>query len=361
MKSQIEQKHSIFFGNTAYDKLRELITIKKYDKILIFSDSNTQENCLPNFQDQLSINHLQKNTEIKNKLYHYKVKPGEVSKNLDESKKIIEFLILNGFKRNSLIINLGGGLITDLGGFIASIYLRGIEFVNVPTSLLGMVDASIGGKTGVDLNNLKNIIGSFNNANLILIDTSFLSTLSERQMRSGFSEMIKHSLIDSRNHWEKIKVINDCSDINEKIIYNSIKTKIDIVESDPKESGIRKFLNYGHTLGHAIESYFLGTKKEILHGEAILIGLILESFLSHKILDLELKDVLEIKDFIMKFSKKISFDQDDIENIIKLLKFDKKNKSNKAQFVLLEDIGKPSFNNESGFVEIKDAFEFYRL
>lgn len=359
MKSIIKQKYSIFFGSLGYVKLNELVKRKKYNKILILSDFNTEKYCLSHFQNQLLTTHPIVENEIINNLFYYSVTPGEISKNINESVKIIDFLISNGFKRNSLIINLGGGLITDLGGFVASIFMRGIEFVNIPTSLLGMIDASIGGKTGVDLNNLKNIIGSFKFAKYILIDPLFLSTLSKRQMNSGFSEMIKHSLLDSKDHWKKIKLISHHSNISEELIYDSINTKINIIENDPKESNIRKFLNFGHTLGHAIETYYLESNKEILHGEAIFIGLILESFLSHKILDLELKDVLEIKDFILKFSKKISFSKQDISRIIELLKFDKKNKDENARFVLLKELGKPSFDNLVEIKDIMEAFQFY--
>ena len=270
-------------------------------------------------------------------------------------------LISKGFKRNSLIINLGGGMISDLGGFVSSIYMRGIDFVNIPTTLLGMVDASIGGKTGIDLNDLKNIIGSFEFAKIIIIDLNFLSTLPIRQLNSGFAEMIKHSLIDSKKHWNKISSVNFSKDVDSSLIYNSIMTKIKIIENDPKESSSRKFLNFGHTIGHAIESFLLNSDREILHGEAILIGIILESYLSQKLLNFDTQLTLNIKNYILKFSKQIDFSEEDIKHVIEFLKYDKKNISDEPLFVLLNEIGKPSYDNKVSNEEIIEAFKFYAV
>ena len=198
--------------------------------------------------------------------YYFSVEPGENAKNLKTSNHIWEFLTDNGFKRNDLIINLGGGMVSDLGGFVASTYMRGIKFINIPTTLLGMVDASIGGKTGIDFKGIKNIIGTFQFAELVLIDIEFLKSLSKKQIAAGYAEMIKHSLIDKKNEWKNISEIKCLDEINSEMIYKSIYIKINIIESDPMESNIRKHLNFGHTLGHAIETYLLGSEREILHG-----------------------------------------------------------------------------------------------
>ena len=239
--------------------------------------------------------------------------------------------------------------------------MRGIDFVNIPTSLLGMVDASIGGKTGIDLNDLKNIIGSFEFAKIIIIDLNFLSTLPIRQINSGFAEMIKHSLIDSKKHWNKISSVNFSKDVDSSLIYNSIMTKIKIIENDPKESSSRKFLNFGHTIGHAIESFLLNSDREILHGEAILIGIILESYLSQKLLNFDAQLTLNIKNYILKFSKQIDFSKEDIKHVIGFLKYDKKNTSDEPLFVLLNEIGKPSYDNIVSNEEIIEAFKFYAI
>ena len=239
--------------------------------------------------------------------------------------------------------------------------MRGIDFVNIPTSLLSMVDASIGGKTGIDLNDLKNIIGSFEFAKIIIIDLNFLSTLPIRQINSGFAEMIKHSLIDSKKHWNKISSVNFSKDVDSSLIYNSIMTKIKIIENDPKESSSRKFLNFGHTIGHAIESFLLNSDREILHGEAILIGIILESYLSQKLLNFDTQLTLKIKNYILKFSKQIDFSEEDIKHVIEFLKYDKKNTSDEPLFVLLNEIGKPSYDNKVINEEIIEAFKFYAM
>ena len=361
MESIIKPNYSIFFGNTGYIKLLELISENNYDKILILSDSNTLKYCLPILKDHLFSADSKSKSEIENKIFSHTVNSGEQAKNLNELKKICEFLISKGFKRNSLIINLGGGMISDLGGFVSSIYLRGIDFVNIPTSLLGMVDASIGGKTGVDLNDLKNIVGSFEFAKIIIIDLNFLSTLPVRQINSGFAEMIKHSLIDSKEHWNKISNVTFSKDVNSNLIYNSILTKIKIIENDPKESSIRKFLNFGHTIGHAIESFLLNSDREILHGEAILIGIIIESYLSQKLLNFDTQLTSKIKNYILKFSKQIDFSDEDIKHIIEFLKYDKKNRTEEPLFVLLNDIGKPICDNKVSNEEIIEAFKFYAI
>jgi len=251
-------------------------------------------------------------------------------------------------------------MVTDIGGFISSTFMRGIDFVNVPTTLLGMVDASIGGKTGIDFKNLKNIIGKFEFAKIILIDDSFLETLNDQQIISGFAEMIKHALIDSPNHWNTIREIKSLKNISKDMVYNSILTKVNIIEKDPTEKDIRKYLNYGHTLGHAIESYLLGTKRELLHGEAISVGIILESYLSCLRCKFDINKANQIKSFVMKFYKKIDFAATDIEMVIKLLKYDKKNINDNALFVLIRNIGDPTTNNEVNIKEIKEAFRFYQ-
>jgi 3-dehydroquinate synthase len=222
-----------------------------------------------------------------------------------------------------------------------------------------MVDAAIGGKTGVDLNNLKNIIGTFKYPKMIIVDQLFLKSISKRHTNSGFAEMIKHSLIDSKSHWEKIKKINSKSEITNDLVFESIMTKVNIVKNDPTESNIRKYLNFGHTLGHAIESYLLNSERELLHGESILIGLILELYISNVKMNLDLDLVKEIKIIIEKFSKKVIFSEEDIIQIIDLLKYDKKNEKEIPLFVLLESIGKPIFGIIVSKTDILNLFEFY--
>ncbi len=359
MRPIIKENFSILFNENGYIGLADFILKKKYQNILFLTDTNTEKYCLKSFKKSICNINSEVSKIINSNSFYYSLPPGESSKNIDESIKVWDFLIQNGFKRNSLIINLGGGMVTDIGGFISSTFMRGIDFVNVPTTLLGMVDASIGGKTGIDFKNLKNIIGKFEFAKIILIDKSFLKTLNEQHIVSGLAEMIKHALIDSTNHWNSIRKIESIKDISKEIIYSSILTKVKIIEKDPTEKDLRKHLNYGHTLGHALESFLLGTKRELLHGEAISIGIILESYLSYLRLKFDINKVNQIKSFIMKFYKKIHFEIKDIEIIIKLLKYDKKNINDNALFVLINNIGEPTTNNEINTIEIKEAFKFY--
>jgi len=360
MRPIIKEKFSILFNENGYLELADFILKKNYQNILFLTDVNTEKYCLKSFKKSICNINSKVSKIIDSNSFYYSLPQGESSKNINESIKVWDFLIQNGFKRNSLIINLGGGMVTDIGGFISSTFMRGIDFVNVPTTLLGMVDASIGGKTGIDFKNLKNIIGKFEFAKIILIDDSFLETLNEQQIISGFAEMIKHALIDSPNHWNTIKEIKSLKNISKDMIYNSILTKVKIIEKDPTEKDIRKYLNYGHTLGHAIESYLLGTKRELLHGEAISVGIILESYLSCLRSKFDINKVNQIKNFIMKFYKKIDFAATDIEMVIKLLKYDKKNINDNALFVLIRNIGDPTTNNEVNIKEIKEAFRFYQ-
>ena len=360
MRPIIKENFSILFNENGYLELADFILKKNYQNILFLTDANTEKYCLKSFKKSICNINSKVSKIIDSNSFYYSLPHGESSKNINESIKVWDFLIQNGFKRNSLIINLGGGMVTDIGGFISSTFMRGIDFVNVPTTLLGMVDASIGGKTGIDFKNLKNIIGKFEFAKIILIDDSFLETLNEQQIISGFAEMIKHALIDSPNHWNTIREIQSLKNISKDMIYNSILTKVKIIEKDPTEKDIRKYLNYGHTLGHAIESYLLGTKRELLHGEAISVGIILESYLSCLRCKFDINKVNQIKSFVMKFYKKIDFAATDIEMVIKLLKYDKKNINDDALFVLIRNIGDPTTNNEVNIKEIKEAFRFYQ-
>ena len=355
-----KDKFSILFNQDGYLELTDYIKNNNFNKILILTDDNTKENCLHIFISSITSINDEVSNLIKSRLFYYSVKPGENSKNIDTSIQIWKFLIDNRFKRSDLIINLGGGMITDLGGFVASTFMRGIKFVNVPTTLLGMVDASIGGKTGIDYREIKNIIGVFEFAKIILVDYSFLYTLNKRQKTAGYAEMIKHSLISKKSEFDMIKKLDSIDDIPHQMIYQSIITKVSVIDIDPLESNIRKFLNYGHTLGHAIESHLLGTDRELLHGEAIAIGIILETYLSFLKTGFDYEVADDIKTHINKHFDLIKFSDSDISQVISLLKHDKKNSDDKPMFVLLENLGKPLIDQAVTDVEIDDAFKFYR-
>ncbi|MCL4133165.1 UNVERIFIED_CONTAM: hypothetical protein GTU68_013513 [Idotea baltica] len=264
--------------------------------------------------------------------------------------------------RKSLLINLGGGVVTDLGGFVASTYMRGITYINIPTSLLAMVDASVGGKTGVDLGALKNQVGVINEGEMVGVDTSFLSTLPQNEMVSGFAEMLKHGLIYDKAYWNTLTHLEnlDISDLDQ-LIYDSVLIKNKVVTEDPKELGLRKILNFGHTLGHAIESYFLenADKTPLLHGEAIAIGMILEAYISTKTCELNKDELDVISEGILKTFAKVDINKQDLAIIINLLKHDKKNSHGIVRFVLLEAIGKPKIDCVVSNELIFEAFDYY--
>ena len=346
--------YPIYFNDNGYEALNNLIIEKKYSSIFIIVDSNSNEVCLPDFLPNLAI-------EARLEIVEFEA--GEINKNIETCVGIWNVLTELGADRKSLIINLGGGVVTDLGGFVASTFKRGIDFIHVPTTLLAMVDASVGGKNGVDLDNLKNQIGTITIPQIVLIDTSFLETLPQNEMRSGLAEMLKHGLIYDKNYWEKFLDLSqiDFADFD-TLIYDSIFIKNEIVKQDPKENGIRKALNFGHTLGHAIESYFLEneSKKNLLHGEAIAIGMILESYISFKKGFLTASEYLQIKTTIKDIYEDVAFDENDLIPIQELLIHDKKNEYGNIQFALIEGIGNIKINQSVENKLINDAFEDYK-
>ena len=345
--------YDIFLSNESTSLINRFISENKYSKVFILVDANTKKYCLNLFLEK----HLNET-----KIEVIKTKHGEENKNTRNLFSVWNKISKLEGDRQSLLINLGGGLISDLGGFVASTYKRGINFINVPTTLLSMVDASIGGKVGINIEKLKNQVGVFNYPKLILIDTSFLKTLPKREINSGFAEMIKHGLIFDKKYYKELSALKIVdSQLNIKLILNSIKLKNKIVNKDPKEKNIRKILNFGHTLGHAIESHFLSRKnsKTLLHGEAISIGMILESYISHKILKMPYKQCLDIKNNINSKFAKINIDTEDSKSIIKLIKFDKKNKGGKTLFVLLKEIGSCQIDIEVPKKTIIESIDFY--
>jgi 3-dehydroquinate synthase len=345
--------YTIYFNDASFVYLENLLKTETYSKIFVLVDENTNEHCLPYFLANLP-------TEIEIEIIE--IEPGEENKNIYTCIDLWHTLIELDADRKSIMINLGGGVITDIGGFVASTFKRGIDFINIPTTLLAMVDASVGGKNGVDLGNLKNQIGVINEPKSVIVISKFLETLPTNQMRSGLAEMLKHGLIYDKTYWDKLKHLNNLNtDDLDILIEQSIEIKNKIVSQDLKENGIRKALNFGHTLGHAIESYFLESedKKKLLHGEAIAIGMILESYLSYKLELISKDSYAEIKYIITDVFEKISFNDSDIQNILDLLIFDKKNEFGNIQFTLLNKIGESKINQKVDESLILLAFEDY--
>nr|WP_314835344.1 3-dehydroquinate synthase [uncultured Flavobacterium sp.] len=346
--------YPIYFNEKGYEALNLHLKEYKYSNLFIIVDSCTNEFCLPKFLPYLE-------TELTIEIIEFDA--GEANKNIDTCVEIWKVLTELGADRKSLVINLGGGVVTDLGGFVSSTFKRGIDFIHIPTTLLSMVDASVGGKNGVDLGNLKNQIGVINVPKMVLIDTQYLETVPQNEMRSGLAEMLKHGLIYDKAYWEQfldLKAI-DFADFD-ALIYRSVEIKNEIVKQDPTEKNIRKSLNFGHTLGHAIESYFLENenKTTLLHGEAIAVGMILESYIALKKDFINEAEYFQIKSAIKSIYNDIIFEENDIEPILELLIHDKKNEFGTIQFALIEGIGKIKINQLVENELILAAFQDYK-
>ena len=335
-----------------YLSVAEKINSDKFSSTFVLVDENTEKFCLELFIKKSGIKSF-------NKII---ISSGEENKNIDTCISI--WGQLNSFKadRKSLLINLGGGVLTDIGGFAASTYLRGIEFINVPTTLLGMVDAAHGGKTGIDFKLLKNQIGVFNEPLEVLLDSEYLKTLSKEEFINGYAEVVKHSLLTDKpdltfNSLVKLDLFKD----SDYIINSYSSVKNEIVKSDKYESSIRKVLNLGHTIGHAVESYSHISDKvvDLKHGQAIVIGIITELYISHKKFNFPLKDVVTVKEHLKNYFSLIQLEEDDIMNIYDLMVYDKKNEGSKINFVLLKEIGKPVIDQIVNKDLFKESFEFY--
>jgi len=346
--------YRIYFNESGYEALNEEISNGNYSTIFIIVDSHSNEFCLPKFLPLVA-------TEVPIEIIEFE--SGESSKTIETCVQIWNVLTELGADRKSLILNLGGGVVTDLGGFVASTFKRGIDFIHIPTTLLAMVDASVGGKNGVDLGALKNQIGVINVPKMVLIDSDYLETLPQNEMRSGLAEMLKHGLIYDAAYWKQFLDLSrlDFADFDE-LIYRSIEIKNTIVSQDPTENGIRKALNFGHTLGHAIESYFLenDNKKTLLHGEAIAAGMILESYISLKKDWINAAEYEQIKNTINGIFEPILFEENDLAPIIELLIHDKKNEYGTIQFALIEGIGKIKINQTAEKELLIEAFADYK-
>ena len=354
MKSIQTPFYEVHFGRYAATTLKTYLEKSNFTKVVVVVDGNTKKHCLPHF--------LKNNPDLKFEIIEIPV--GESHKNIETCLLVWRQLSVLEIDRNSLVINLGGGVVTDLGGFVAATFKRGLKFINIPTSLLAMVDASVGGKTGIDLDHSKNQVGTITFAEMVLIDTLYLETLPKTELRSGMAEMLKHGLISDRNYWNQLKNLRP-TDTTKLIplIYRSVEIKNKIVSKDPIEKDIRKFLNFGHTLGHAIETHCLEsqTLKTLLHGEAIAVGMVLEAFLSNTLSSLTASDLEAIKETFSEIYNKVSFELSDIKSIIKLLKDDKKNSRGQVNFVLLETIGQCKYDISVPEAAIFKAFEYYAL
>lgn len=325
--------------NTKYKKAKKIILV----------DENTHDYCL-----EFLITTFEELKEAEVML----LPVGEENKVLEVCFQVWEALSEYKISRKDLIINLGGGVVSDMGGFIASIYKRGIDFINIPTTLLSMVDASVGGKTGVDLGRFKNQIGTFTNPKGLFVDVSFLSTLPQNEVLNGFAEMLKHGLIASKTYWQELTSLASMDDlITEKLVCTSIDIKNEIVKSDPKEANERKKLNFGHTIGHGLEGFFLASDP-IGHGHAVGIGMLAESFISFKRGILSETDWNEISEVLMALFPLLPISSEDIDTIIELMRNDKKNSEDQIKSCLLTSVGSCIYDQDLSIEEIKESLYF---
>ncbi|WP_318640526.1 3-dehydroquinate synthase [Flavobacterium ardleyense] len=352
MQSILSTGYSVHFNSDGYAALNTYLKSTAHSTIFILVDTNTNDFCSSKFLSNIAT---------ENRIEIIEIEPSEETKNIETCVELWSALSDLGADRKSLLLNLGGGVVTDIGGFVAATFKRGISFINIPTSLLSMVDAAIGSKNGVDLGNLKNQIGTITSPQMVIIDTDFLETLPQNQMRSGLAEMLKHGLIANHHYWDKFQDLAkiDYADFD-SLIAESVEIKNNIVLQDPTEEGMRKALNFGHTLGHAIESHFMSKETTLLHGEAIAIGMVLESFLSFQLNFLSKTEYLEIKNQILAIFGRVEISQSDITEVLNLLKHDKKNEYGKVKFALLDGIGNAKIDQEVDNEIIIASFDDYK-
>jgi 3-dehydroquinate synthase len=343
------KERNIFLCKNAGEELAALLKQITYSKVCVIVDENTREHCLPRV-----ISHLSSPLIIE-------VKSGEENKTLITCEHIWSAMTEASFDRHSLVINLGGGVIGDMGGFCASTYKRGIRFIQVPTTLLSQVDASVGGKLGVDFNGFKNHIGVFAEPTAVIVDNHFFATLPQREIRSGYAEVLKHCLIADKSRWDSLKGrAIDKVDLLE-IAGHSIEVKAKVTAEDPKETGLRKILNFGHTIGHAIESHYLETSDKLLHGEAIAIGMIAEAKVAQNKGFISDEECNDIKMSIIAVFGQPKIPKTAYEEIIPLTLQDKKNNNGTVLAALLQAVGTANYDIELSKEDIKLSLDYYNV
>ncbi|MFD2570025.1 3-dehydroquinate synthase [Spirosoma soli] len=320
-----------------------------FSSVAVIVDNHTFKFCYPDIKPLLP-----KHTLVR-------IKAGEEQKHIATCELIWDALTRASFDRHALLINLGGGVIGDMGGFCAATYKRGIAFAQLPTTLLSQVDASVGGKLGIDFRGYKNHIGVFQQPNAVLIDPSFLQTLPERELRSGFAEVIKHCLIADVSMWDEIRR----RDLNEQdwttLVAHSVALKERVVEQDPTEKGLRKILNFGHTLGHAVETYFLEQpRKRLLHGEAIAVGMVAEAFIAYQKKMIDETLLTQIEEYLFAVYGNVRLMDGDTEPVLALTLQDKKNRGHQVRMSLLDGPGSCAYDVPVTAAEMRRGLDFYR-
>ncbi|WP_299756905.1 3-dehydroquinate synthase [uncultured Pontibacter sp.] len=336
--------------DTLKEQLPELLKNRAFSKVAVLVDENTLHHCYPTLKPYLPEHDL------------IQIESGEEHKALQTCEQIWQRMTELNLDRWSVLVNLGGGVIGDMGGFCAAVFKRGIFFVQVPTTLLAQVDASVGGKTGIDFHGLKNHIGVYQEPQAVFINPAFLQTLPQRELKSGYAEIIKHWLIADKNAFMEQRHIGLFTEDWDGLIRHSVSIKSGVVEQDPLEGGLRKILNFGHTVGHAVESYLLEQpERKLLHGEAVAVGMLCEAWISKKH-DLLLPEELDkIETFLVSVYEKVRLSEDDIQHIAQLALQDKKNTRSTINCTLLQGIGKAVYDQPITVQEIIESLRYYTL
>ncbi|MBC7696715.1 MAG: 3-dehydroquinate synthase [Burkholderiales bacterium] len=343
--------YTIHIGDKSFDALNTFLNKNNYSHYYILCDEHTFEFCLPT---------LLFHAPLLNEAEIIELESGEDKKTMETCLQVWGALTDTGADKKSLLINLGGGVISDLGGFVASTFKRGIDFINIPTTLLSMVDASVGGKTGVDFEGIKNHIGTTYEPKGIFVNPGFLETLSERQIKNGYAEIIKIALIADINFWKELKTLKTAKEFQtEKIITKAIALKNVIVKKDLHEKHIRKSLNFGHTIGHALESALLKQNKDILHGEAIAAGMIMEAEVAQLLKKITKKELKEITDYLASVYQKIKLTKNTKALLLQYIQHDKKNENSKLAFALPNTIGSYELSLQVTRAQVAKVIEAY--
>ena len=320
-----------------------------YSKIMVIADSNTKKYCYDPIKGNLP------------KHFAVSVSDGEAHKTLATCEKIWAAMTRAELDRHALVLNIGGGVVGDMGGFCAAVYKRGIDFIQIPTTLLSQVDASVGGKLGIDFQGFKNHLGVFTQPKRVLIDPVFLQTLPARELRSGFAEVVKHCLIADAAKWDEIRT-RDLAEQNwPDLIAHSVAIKQQVVAQDPTEKGLRKILNFGHTLGHAVETHFLGKppKQRLLHGEAIAAGMVMEGYLAFQKKMIDRETLEQIEEFVFSVFGKAEIQRSDMDAIVSLTRQDKKNRGREVRFSMLTGAGSCAYDVVVSPNAMHKALQFY--
>ncbi len=342
----------IIYSQNIPQELDRLLEGMDYDRLFLLMDETTSTLCRPLLEGSKTITQA---TPII-------IGAADTHKNIETLCDVWHALGEGGGSRKSLMVNLGGGMVTDLGGFAAATFKRGIRYVNIPTTLLSMVDAAVGGKTGINFGGLKNEIGAFRDSEAVIIDTTFLRTLDAENMCSGYAEMLKHALLSDEETWHEHLAFDlehpDLAHLQE-LVRKSIGVKSRIVEEDPHERGLRKALNLGHTVGHAFESFAMKQERPILHGYAVAYGLVCELYLSCRLAGFPEAKMRQAFGFVRQHYGTFRFTCDDYSTLLGFMRHDKKNTDGVINFTLLEDVGKLRLDSHATEQEIEDMFDFY--